>query len=176
VLVGFWLLPRAGDRFVKHHHQGRVSTAVRTTSATVRSTEKVLWTTDWRIIGAIAYLWCDIMVLVVCFWALGVHPPIATIVLVYQIGYLSNLIPVPGGIGILDGSFVGLFVVYGVSATPATSAVIVYHAISLWVPAMWGTIAYVLLRRGRNQPITLRPPRDERIALRRERRQERAGH
>jgi uncharacterized membrane protein YbhN (UPF0104 family) len=170
VFVGFLMLPRIGDRVVKEDSHSRIAVAVRTTSRTVRATERVLFTTDWRLIGAIAYLWADIMVLVLCFWALGKTPPISTIVLAYQIGYLSNLLPIPGSIGVLDGSFVGLFVLYGVSAATATSATIVYHAISLWVPAMWGTAAFIMLRRTRNQPITLRPPREERRALKMARR------
>ena len=90
--------------------------------------------------------------------------------LAYQIGYLSNLIPVPGGIGVLDGSLVGMFVLYGVNATTATAATVVYHAIALWVPAMWGTVAFLILRRTRHRPIDLRPPRSERRALRAARR------
>jgi uncharacterized protein (TIRG00374 family) len=119
------------------------------------------------LIGAFGFLWFDIGVLVVCFAATGYNPPLATIVLAYQIGYLSNFLPIPGGIGVLDGSFVGMFVLYGVPAAPATSATLVYHAISLWVPATWGTIAFLLLQRTRGQPITLRPPREQRRAERR---------
>ena len=115
--------------------------------STIRLTEQVLFRRDWRIIGAIAFLWCDIAVLAACFAAAGSVPPLATIVLAYQIGYLSNLIPVPGNIGVLDGSMVGMFALYGVSATLATAATVVYHAISLWVPAMWGTVAFLILRR-----------------------------
>jgi hypothetical protein len=63
-----------------------------------------------------------------------------------------------------------MFVLYGVNDTLATSATLVYHAISLWVPATWGTIAFVLLRRSRNQPIKWRLPRSERIERRRGRR------
>ncbi len=117
---------------------------------------------DWRILGAIAFLWCDIGVLAACFAAAGTVPPLATIVLAYQIGYISNLIPVPGNIGVLDGSIVGMFAIYGVSATLATAATVVYHAIALWIPAMWGTAAFVILRRSRGQPIKLRPPYEER--------------
>jgi uncharacterized membrane protein YbhN (UPF0104 family) len=168
--LGFFALPRCTDRFLSPDSHGRLAVAARTTARTVRATEEVLFTTDWRLLGAIAFLWADIMVLVLCFWALGFYPPISTVVLAYQIGYLSNLVPIPGGIGVLDGSFVGLFVLYGVGATVATSATIVYHAISLWVPAMWGTVAFVLLRRTRHQPITLRPPRSERRQLRAARR------
>ena len=39
-----------------------------------------------------------------------------------------------------------------------TAATVVYHAISLWVPAMWGTIAFVILRRRRHEPLVLRAP------------------
>jgi uncharacterized protein (TIRG00374 family) len=83
-------------------------------------------------------------------------------VLAYQIGYLSNLIPIPGGLGVLDGSFVGMLVLYGVNATTATAVTLVYHAISLWIPAAWGTLAFLMLRRSRGRPLELRPTRAER--------------
>ena len=137
-----------------------------TLATSIRSTEKLLFRPDWRILGAIGYLWFDIGVLVACFAAAGDSPPIVAIVLAYQIGYLSNFIPVPGGIGILDGSLLGALVLYGVGATTAAAATIVYHAIALWVPAVWGTIAFVILRRTRRQPLNLRPTRAERRALR----------
>jgi hypothetical protein len=63
-----------------------------------------------------------------------------------------------------------MFALFGVSATLATAAIVVYHAIALWVPAMWGTIAFLILRRTRDRPLTLRPPRQERQRLRRLRR------
>jgi uncharacterized protein (TIRG00374 family) len=141
------------------------------TARTIRLTEQVIFRADWRIIGAIAFLWCDIGVLAACFAAAGSVPPLAVIVLAYQIGYLSNVIPIPGSIGILDASLVGMFVIYGVPATLATAASVVYHAIALWIPAMWGTIAFLILRRTRHQPIRLRPPREERRSRRRLREQ-----
>ncbi len=169
VFVFFLLLPLGADRLAAAMQPGRLRTIVTETAVTVRSTEQILFSRDWRTIGAVAYLWCDILVLVVCFAALGNVPPLAVIVLSYQVGYLTNFLPIPGGIGILDASFVGLLALYGVNASQATAATIVYHGISLWIPALWGTIAYVLLRRTRRQPLVLRPPREERRELRRER-------
>ncbi len=64
----------------------------------------------------------------------------------------------------LDGSLIGMFVLYGINDTLATSATIVYHAISLWIPATWGTIAFLLLRRSRNQPVIWLPERVRRGA------------
>jgi hypothetical protein len=82
-------------------------------------------------------------------------------VLAYQIGYLSNFIPVPGGIGVLDGSMIGMLVLYGLGGTVATAATLAYHAISLWVPAVWGTVAFIVLQRTKRQPIVLRNPTEE---------------
>ena len=162
VFVWFLLLPPDRERLSSTAYHGRVAKWACATADTIRETARLLFSVDWRLLGAVGYLWFDIAVLWVCFKALGATPPIATIVLAYQIGYLSNLIPIPGGIGVLDGSLVGMFVLYGVNDTTATSATIVYHAISLWVPATWGTIAFVLLRRSRNQPVNWLPPRVQR--------------
>jgi uncharacterized membrane protein YbhN (UPF0104 family) len=159
VFVWFMLLPLIAERVIVDRYHGRVARWACATADTIRETTRLLFSFDWRLLGAVGYLWFDIAVLWVCFKALGYTPPIAALVLAYQIGYLSNLIPIPGGIGVLDGSLVGMFVLYGVNDTVATSATIVYHAISLWVPATWGTIAFLLLRRNRNQPVHWLPPR-----------------
>ena len=63
-----------------------------------------------------------------------------------------------------------MLVLYGVPATPATAAAVVYHAIALWIPAMWGTVGFIRLRRSHQGPLTPRPTREEREQLRRERR------
>jgi uncharacterized membrane protein YbhN (UPF0104 family) len=164
VLIFFLLLPRFSERLAAHREPGRMRTLLVETAASIRLTEGLLRDPDWRIVGAIGFLWFDIAALAACFAAAGVVPPVAPLVLAYQIGYLSNLVPVPGGIGVLDGSLVGMLVIYGASATTSTAATVVYHAIALWIPAMWGTAAFIILRRSRGQPIVLRPPRAERRA------------
>jgi uncharacterized membrane protein YbhN (UPF0104 family) len=158
VLAFFLALPGISDRLARRRAPGRLRTLLTEIGTSIRLTEQVMFRLDWRILGAVAFLWCDIGVLAACFAAAGVVPPLASIVLAYQIGYLSNLIPIPGNIGILDGSLVGMFVLYGVSATHATAATVVYHGIALWVPAMWGTFAFVLLQRSRGRPVAPRRP------------------
>jgi uncharacterized membrane protein YbhN (UPF0104 family) len=161
VLVLFLLLPRYVDRIVRRVRPGRLHTFLTETAVSVRDTERLVFRPDWRIVGAIGYLWFDIAVLFACFAAAGHVPPLAPVVLAYQIGYLSNFIPVPGGIGVLDGSMIGMLVLYGVGGTVATAATLVYHAISLWVPAIWGTIAFIALQRTKRQPVVLRNPPEE---------------
>ncbi len=159
VFVFFLALPRLLDRVSFRRLPDRVRTGLETTVSSIRDTEALLFSPDWRILGAFGYLWFDIAVLLACLAAAGVSPPLAAVVLAYQIGYLSNLIPIPGGIGVLDGALVGSLVLYGVQAVPATAATVVYHAIALWIPAVWGTIAFLVLRRTRRQPLKLRPGR-----------------
>jgi uncharacterized membrane protein YbhN (UPF0104 family) len=170
IFLFFLALPRVSERGARALVAGRLATVLEATAKTIRATRRRMLRPDWRLLGAVGYLWFDIGVLWACFHATGYTPPIAVIVLAYQIGYLANVVPIPGNIGVLEGSFVGMLVLYGVRATPATAAAVVYHAIALWIPAMWGTVGFVRLRRSRQEPLTQRPTREERARLRRERR------
>ena len=102
---------------------------------------------SWRLLGAAGYLGFDIAALGATFAATG-HPlPFAPLVLGYLIGYLANLIPVPGGFGVLEGGLAGTLIAYGAPGTQAAAAVIVYHAIAFWIPSLGGLAGYALLRR-----------------------------
>ncbi|MGO9319469.1 MAG: lysylphosphatidylglycerol synthase transmembrane domain-containing protein [Solirubrobacteraceae bacterium] len=101
----------------------------------------------WLFAGLLAYLVFDLMLLWATFHAVGQAPPLAIVWIAYLIGELGGLIPVPGGIGGIDAGLVGTFVLYGVPITSAASAVLAYRAIALWVPALLGAAAFVVLRR-----------------------------
>ena len=103
-------------------------------------------------LGALAYLGCDIAALGAAFAASGRPLGIAPLTLGYLLGYLANLIPIPGGFGVLEGGLAGALIAYGASATQAAAAVIVYHAIAFWIPSLGGLAAYALLRRRLNGP------------------------
>ncbi len=172
-LAFFLAIPRLVKGKLAARGPTKLRVFMETSVESIEDTRRLMFTPDWRLIGAYAFLWCDIAVLVVCFAAAGVSPPLTTIVLAYQIAYMTNVIPVPGNIGVLDGSMVALFALYGVGATVATAATVVYHAIALWVPAMWGTAAYIVLRLTKNKPLELRPPLEERRVRHRLRRMRR---
>jgi uncharacterized protein (TIRG00374 family) len=97
--------------------------------------------------GMIAYLVFDVLILWATFRAFGAAPPMAILWIAYLIGELGGLIPVPGGIGGVDAGLVGTLALYNVPITAATSAVLAYRAIALWVPAVLGAGAFVALRR-----------------------------
>jgi uncharacterized protein (TIRG00374 family) len=116
------------------------------------------------ILGLIAYLAFDVMIVWATFRALGPAPPLAILWIAYLIGELGGLIPVPGGIGGVDAGLVGTLALYNVSLASAAGAVLAYRAIALWVPAVLGGIAFVLLRRtlrDEAQEIALCAPQQE---------------
>jgi uncharacterized membrane protein YbhN (UPF0104 family) len=84
--------------------------------------------------------------------ALGHAPSVPALILAYNIGYLANMLPIPAGIGVLDAGLTGALLLYGVAPAHAAAAVLVYHAIALWVPGLGGLCAYLRLRPHLLQP------------------------
>jgi uncharacterized membrane protein YbhN (UPF0104 family) len=101
---------------------------------------------SWRLLGALGYLLFDIAVLWTTLAAVGPAPPVAALAVAYLAGYLPNVVPIPGGIGILDAGLVGALGLYGLPLAHAAAAVLVYHAIAFWVPTLGGMLAYTRLR------------------------------
>ena len=100
------------------------------------------------ILGAAGYMLFDVAMLGVCFAAFGNDvPPVGVLLLAYIIGQLGSLIPLPGGIGGVDGALIGTLVIYGVDVTDAAVAVIAYRGLLLSIPALLGLPALAVLRR-----------------------------
>jgi uncharacterized protein (TIRG00374 family) len=98
------------------------------------------------LLGAVAYWGFDIAVLGVCFHAFGTIVPVAVLVVAYFLGTLGNLLPLPGGIGGVEGGMIAAFVAFGVPARSAVVAVLAYRAISFWLPTLPGIAGYLALR------------------------------
>ena len=96
-----------------------------------------------------AVLWwaADVAVLAVCFRAFGQTPALGVLVLGYFLGHIGNLLPVPGGIGGVEGGMVGVFVACGMPLSLAVVGTIAYQVISTWLPVAPGLAAYWSLRR-----------------------------
>jgi uncharacterized membrane protein YbhN (UPF0104 family) len=101
---------------------------------------------SWRLAGAVGYLLFDIAVLWTTFAAVGPLPPLAPLMVAYLVGYLPNVLPIPGGIGVLDAGLVGALTLYGSPVSHAAAAVLVYHAVAFWIPTVGGMLAYARLR------------------------------
>jgi uncharacterized membrane protein YbhN (UPF0104 family) len=115
--------------------------------AGIRDAESALRNPSWRLAGAIGYLGFDIAVMWAVFSALGHAPAVAPLVLGYSIGYIANALPVPGGVGVVDGGLAGALLLYGAPAAQIAAAVLVYRTIAVWLPGLGGLLAYGQLRR-----------------------------
>ena len=98
-------------------------------------------------IGSVGYWAFDTAVLLVCFQALGHTPPVAVVGCAYLIGQLGGVLPLPLGIGGVDGGLIASFVLFGVDASVATAAVLAYRVVQIWVPAIIGGAALLRLRK-----------------------------
>jgi len=104
------------------------------------------------IAGSIGYWAWDNAVLWATFHAFGYSPPITVLLMGYLIGQLGGLLPLPGGLGGIDGGLIGTLIVYGLPAAATTAAVLVYRVILFWLPLILGAVAFLSLRRGLNDP------------------------
>lgn len=104
------------------------------------------------LLGAFGYWAWDNAVLWATFHAFGQSPAITVILMGYLIGQLGGLLPIPGGIGGIDGGLVGTLIVYGTPAAVTVAAVLAYRVILFWLPLLVGAVAFTALRRGLNQP------------------------
>ncbi len=124
------------------------SRALGATAEASATTLRAIQRPGWRLaIGALAFLLCDIAVLWLAIHALGYDAPAAPLVLAYLIGYLANAIPIPGGLGVLDGGLAAALLLYHVPAGAALGGVLLYHALALWIPALSGTVGFIAAQR-----------------------------
>lgn len=107
---------------------------------------------SWRLLAAVGYLGFDIAVLACLFRGLGYDVSSGALILGYLVGYCAAAIPVPAGIGVLEGGLVGALVLYGTPGAKTAAVVLLYHAVAFWVPSLGGLIAYLpMVRRIRRQ-------------------------
>jgi uncharacterized protein (TIRG00374 family) len=113
----------------------------------VRTALNLVHERDLSLLGGVAWWGFDIAVLWCCFHAFGGAPPTAVVVMSYFIGQLGNVLPLPGGIGGVDGAMIGAFSAFGVSPPLAVVSVLAYRAFAFWLPTLPGAVAYLQLRR-----------------------------
>ena len=151
VLAAVVVVGRLDPGEIPEGESGRRRWWAETRVALVGGTEEatsILRGRDLAVIGgAIGYWAFDNAVLWATFHAFGLAPPLTVVLLGYLIGQLGGLLPLPGGIGGIDGGLIGTLIVYGVPAAGTAAAVLAYRVILFWLPLVVGAIAFADLRR-----------------------------
>src|SRR5215210_2520232 len=157
-LIAFVLwLPRLGPGMKPPPDAGKLRKGSATARAAlfdgIDEAVKVVRSREWMAIGGAFGYWAfDNAVLWATFHAFGASPPLTVILMGYLIGQLGGLLPIPGGIGGIDGGLIGTLVVFGTPAAVTTAAVLAYRVILFWLPLLVGGVAFWSLRRGLNRP------------------------
>jgi uncharacterized membrane protein YbhN (UPF0104 family) len=145
VAVGRRVRVRGGSRWF---HRGFDALADGT-----REAGRILRRGDWRVIaGSLGYWAFDNAVLWATLRAFGESPALTLVLMGYLIGQLGGLLPLPGGLGGIDGGLLGTLIVYGLPAAAVAAAILAYRVILFWVPLILGGPAFFSLRKGLNDP------------------------
>ena len=156
IFLGSSLLPGDAERLVGRWTSGegrlgrlarRVATAPATAATGIRTAISLSRSRSPSLLGAVAWWGFDIATLWACFHAFGASPPPAVIVMAYFVGMVGNTLPLPGGIGGVDGGMIGAFSAFGVPVEVSVVSVLAYRVFAFWLPTLPGAIAYLQLRR-----------------------------
>src|SRR3954452_10576363 len=159
-------IPRLGPGSIPGPDASRFRRGLNTTRRAVidgtAEALQILRSGNRRVIaGSVGYWAFDNAVLWTTFHAFGLSPPLTVILLGYLMGQLGGLLPIPGGIGGIDGGLIGTLIVYGAPAAGTAAAVLAYRVILFWLPLVVGGIAFALLRSdmpGSYEFASCRPP------------------
>jgi uncharacterized membrane protein YbhN (UPF0104 family) len=166
IFLAVSLLPGDFDRLVARWGRGgrlgrlagHAAAAPAAAASGVRTAISLVRSRDPLLLGALGWWGFDIAVLWSCFHAFGGSPPTAVVVMSYFVGMLGNVLPLPGGIGGVDGAMIGAFSAFGVPASLAVVSVLAYRAFAFWLPTLPGAVAYLQLRRTVHRWRTERAP------------------
>jgi uncharacterized protein (TIRG00374 family) len=155
IFLAVSLLPGDFDRLVKRWSGGGrlarlaqyAAAAPAAAASGVRTAIDLVRTRNPLLLGAIAWWGFDIAVLWACFHAFGGSPPTAVVIMAYFVGMVGNALPLPGGIGGVDGGMIGAFTAFGIPVQLAVVAVLAYRGFAFWLPTVPGAVAYLQLRR-----------------------------
>jgi uncharacterized membrane protein YbhN (UPF0104 family) len=141
------------DRTELHGWRRWLAAATEALGDGVREAGRVLRRRDWRVIaGSLGYWAFDNAVVWACFKAFGESPALTLVLMGYLLGQLGGLLPIPGGIGGIDGGLIGALIVFGLPASATVAAVFAYRLILFWLPLLLGSIAFARLRKGLDDP------------------------
>ena len=129
------------------HWVARAVTIPALAASGVRTAIDLIRGRDPGLLGALAWWGFDLSVLWAMFHAFGSAPPFTVIWMAYFVGTLGNVLPLPGGLGGVEGGMIGALAAFGVQLDLAVVAVLSYRAISFWLPTLPGVVAYFQLRR-----------------------------
>src|SRR3954453_3866235 len=156
LIAAVLLVPRLGPGEKPGPAAGRMKRAVSAVrrsliGGTAEAVTLVKSRNGWLLFGAFGYWAFDNAVLWATYEAVGPPPDLSIVLMGYLIGQLGGLLPLPDGVGGIDGGLIGVLVLYGAPVAGTVAAVLAYRLILFWVPLIVGTPAFIALMRRMNR-------------------------
>jgi uncharacterized membrane protein YbhN (UPF0104 family) len=149
LIAGGWLIGGSRPKRLSRDHQPRWAPRHLANALTILrdgsgGARRLVAAGNWKLLGALGYYAFDNAVLWTAFRAYGHAPALSVIVMGYVVGSLGTALPVPAGIGAVEGGLIGALVLYGAPPGPAAGAVLLYRGLSLSLPLALGAGAWAL--------------------------------
>jgi uncharacterized membrane protein YbhN (UPF0104 family) len=144
------LVPATFERELRRRfgrRAGTVGALPAVVAAGVRGAIELVRRRDRALLGALAWWALDVGALWACVHAFGGSVGVPELLMAYLAGHAFNVLPVPGGVGPVEGGTIAALVAFGEPAGLALVGVLAYQLVSVWLPAAPGAVALMRLRR-----------------------------
>jgi uncharacterized membrane protein YbhN (UPF0104 family) len=106
------------------------------------------WKLPAALLSSMALTLCNVLCLLCCGVALGVHLPFVVILLIFSFGLgAGTATPTPGGLGGFEAGLAAGFIAYHVAGPLALATALLYRLVSYWLPLVAGAPAFVICQR-----------------------------
>jgi uncharacterized membrane protein YbhN (UPF0104 family) len=138
VVVGIVLAIRPARRFVRDKVWPQVVGAARNIWGILTTPRQLFMIMGGSVAAQLLYSLC----LLACLTAYGASLSVAEIVFVNtSASFLASLVPVPGGIGVMEAAMVSGLTAFGIPPEIATATVVTHRLFTTYLPPIWGNFA-----------------------------------
>ncbi len=138
VIVGIGLAIGPVRRFVREKAWPQVIAALRNIWGILTTPRQLFLILGGSVAAQLLYSLC----LLACLTAYGGSLSVAQIVFVNtSASFLASLVPVPGGIGVMEAAMVSGLTAFGIPPEIATATVVTHRLFTTYLPPIWGNFA-----------------------------------
>ena len=144
VAVGLWALVPRVRSMVRSRLQPQVTALHQHLADVFRSPRRITALFGGQVGSHLLYA----LVLGAALHAYGQTLSLPSLILVQELStVLATVIPVPGGIGVMEASLIAGFTAFGVPQSEAAAAAIIARMATFYIPPIWGWAALLWLGR-----------------------------
>jgi len=150
----------AGQRWARFRHQSYVPGRIENWLSNLYSAADTLLAGGWRrpLLGAVLNMTFDMLTIYFLFIAAGHQVSLGVLLTGYGLPLLLGKMAffIPGGVGVIESTMIGLYNGLGVPDSVAVVVVLVYRVLPFWLPFLLGFPLILILQRNSKHPAPLK--------------------